>query len=193
MSHPPGAREPQRSLRHTSAVSPKTVRKAVEENHDDNMFSPTSAAALALSTLHHFGAQRDKGDPSPAIRGTRLFNGGSTSNQMQVASAGHASSTWPRSSSPVQNYASHSFEYASTSYNTHDPGVPVSEPDRSHSSQKRPASWGHPAAHSYPTYYNQTDSNPPSARASPTLSNTEYYPDEHRNSYHNHVSFNDTG
>ena len=45
-------------------------------NSDDEMFSPTSAAALALSTLHHFGDQQR---PSAAsMKATRLFNASET-------------------------------------------------------------------------------------------------------------------
>lgn len=48
-------------------------------NSDDEMFSPTSAAALALSTLHHFGDQQR---PSVAsLKGTRLFNSSETQSQ----------------------------------------------------------------------------------------------------------------
>jgi hypothetical protein len=154
----------------------------VEENKED-MFSPTSAAALALSTLHHFGAQRDNRAPSSAIRGTRLFNSGSNN----TAAASGTSSSWSRSTSPSPNFPSHSFDYASVGYNVHDHSI-----DHSHSNPN----WGVPATNLQAAYpprfqYNQaqTDSNPSSTRASPTISNPEYYPDEqHSTTYHNHVS-----
>lgn len=44
------------------------------ENNDGEIFSPTSAAALALSTLHHFGADRDSRPSTGSLKGTRLFN-----------------------------------------------------------------------------------------------------------------------
>lgn len=51
-------------------------------NDGEEMFSPTSAAALALSTLHHFGAERDSRRPSAeSLKGTRLFNSGSSSKK----------------------------------------------------------------------------------------------------------------
>ena len=62
-------------------------------NNDAEMFSPTSAAALALSTLHHFGADRDNRRPSAPedLKGTRLFNGGEA----------RASSANPREQAPA--------------------------------------------------------------------------------------------
>ncbi|KAL3941948.1 MAG: hypothetical protein SGBAC_003776 [Bacillariaceae sp.] len=64
-----------RSLRAKTAMSPTTVRKALEDKSSNELFSPTSAAALALSSLHQFGAQRDN-RAAPAdteLKGTRLF------------------------------------------------------------------------------------------------------------------------
>jgi hypothetical protein len=69
-----------------TTLSPKRKGGAVKLNRNpnndgDEMFSPTSAAALALSTLHHFGADRGSQRPSAeALKGTRLFNSGSKSS-----------------------------------------------------------------------------------------------------------------
>lgn len=61
-------------------------------NSDDEMFSPTSAAALALSTLHHFGDQQR---PSAAsMKGTRLFNA-SESQEPPTEMAPHSSQYYP--------------------------------------------------------------------------------------------------
>lgn len=57
----------------TTLASPR-IRQALDPNsREDELFSPTSAAALALSTLHHFGASRDNRRPS-TLKATRLFN-----------------------------------------------------------------------------------------------------------------------
>lgn len=52
---------------------------AANANTGGDLFSPTSAAAWALSTLHNFGAAapNDNGGPRPtadSLTGTRLFN-----------------------------------------------------------------------------------------------------------------------
>jgi hypothetical protein len=58
---------------------------------NDDIFSPTSAAALALSSLHHFGAdQRNNSANSRSLlslRGTRLFN--TTTNAPSSTSNGN--------------------------------------------------------------------------------------------------------
>ena len=48
-------------------------------NADGDMFSPTSAAALALSTLHQHGADRNKRPED--LKGTRLFIQGETKEE----------------------------------------------------------------------------------------------------------------
>ena len=51
-------------------------------NHDEReMFSPTSAAALALSTLHQHGADRNKRPED--LKGTRLFIQGETKEEKE--------------------------------------------------------------------------------------------------------------
>jgi hypothetical protein len=184
--HPADAPDQRRSLRQpsASAMSPSTVRKAVEENNnDEDLFSPTSAAALALSTLHHFGAQREKrGPPNSDLKGTRLFNT-CNGNHKDTATPKEGATYSYRSTSPSPpaSYPSagrgHPFEFSSQTYNNRDPSVNVNH-THSHAS-----TWGgvNPSS-AYPYTYAQTDSRSSSARASPT------YPDEQRSSYNHHVS-----
>lgn len=65
----------------STVTSPQSNKQAA---NDEDMFSPTSAAALALSTLHHFGADRGANQrphpPTSGLRGTRLFNTSSNTN-----------------------------------------------------------------------------------------------------------------
>jgi hypothetical protein len=183
--HPAEASEQRRSLRQPSAMSPTTVRKAVEDNkNDEDLFSPTSAAALALSTLHHFGAQREnRGPPDSDLKGTRLFNT-CNGNRKDTATTKDGVTYSYRSTSPAppSSYPSggrgHPFEFSSQTYNNRDPSVNVNQ-SHSHAS-----TWGgvNPSS-AYPYTFAQTDSRSSSARASPT------YPDELRSSYsHHHVS-----
>jgi hypothetical protein len=99
------------------------------------MFSPTSAAALALSTLHHFGADRDNRRPTSAMRGTRLFNN-SNSGPGYYPSPSYHQPHPP----PYQSYhPDHHSRYAGDHYDR----WPERNPSES-SSQPSPAPWGAP-------------------------------------------------
>ncbi len=77
----------------TTAESPKEKPTLNHNAHnEEEMFSPTSAAALALSTLHHFGDQQR---PSTAsLKATRLFNN-SESQEIPEKSPQYYSSPGP--------------------------------------------------------------------------------------------------
>jgi hypothetical protein len=192
--HPAEAPEQRRSLRQPSAMSPTTVRKAVEDsNNAEDLFSPTSAAALALSTLHHFGAQREnRGPPDSDLKGTRLFNTcTSNGNHKDTATTkeGVTYSYRSTSPSPPSSYPSagrghgHPFEFSSQTYNNRDPSVNVNHTHTHTHSHSHAPTWGgvNPSS-AYPYTFAQTDSRSSSARASPT------YPDEQHSSYSHHVS-----
>lgn len=182
ISHPQEAPEQRRSLRQTSAVSPTTVRKAVEDTKNAaDLFSPTSAAALALSTLHHFGAQRDsRTSPADAdLKGTRLFNKDSaattTTTTTTLSARETAADIAYRSTSPPSGGSGYPFELSSQSYNNQNPGA-INH--MHHTQHTHSVTWGgvNPNA-GYHYSYAQTGSRSSSARASPT------YPDEQHSTY----------
>ena len=187
MSQPAEAPEPVRSLRHSSSVSsPATARKRAAEGEDD-MFSPTSAAALALSSLHALGAQRDN-NRAQDMRGVQLFNSNTKSNTSNGATSAYSTSYRSTSPSPYAAAAAapHSYEQHS-SY-----GAPVA--DHTHPTWGAPPTShpGHPAYAHPPRYQPYNQAQQPeiansTARHSPTQ---DYpYPDEQQNSsYHNLVS-----
>lgn len=185
MSQPAEAPEPVRSLRHSSAVSsPATARKRAAEGEDD-MFSPTSAAALALSSLHSLGAQRDN-NRAQDLRGVQLFNSNPKSNTANGANKAYSTSYRSTSPSPYATAAPHSYEQHG-SY-----GAPVADHTRPTWGAPPSSHPGHPTYAQPPRYQPYNQAQQPeiansTARHSPTQDCP--YPDEqHNSSYHNHVS-----
>eukprot|EP00980_Cylindrotheca_fusiformis_P020587 scaffold7641_cov115-Cylindrotheca_fusiformis.AAC.33 len=207
ISHPSEASEQQqqqhqqqrRSLR--QSMSPTTVRKAVEDNKNADLFSPTSAAALALSTLHHFGAQRDSRATldETDIKGTRLFNSNGAvappappTNEPQVSLAYRSSSpssfAGTTSAPATAAAASGCYPFQSFPQNNYNNGADHLQHHHQQHHQQPPhsVSWGGAVnlasasgGYPYPSYA-QTDSRSSLARASPA------YPDEQHATY-NHL------
>ena len=65
---------------HSFKSPQRTLNMASADTTEEEMFSPTSAAALALSTLQHFGVDRDNNRRPEALSRTRLFNSSSRPN-----------------------------------------------------------------------------------------------------------------
>ena len=70
------------------------------DDDNDNMFSPTSAVALALSTLQHMGEPRER-----SLRATRLFTSTSNNNAHPATNHTHPwHANYPARHSPPPYY-----------------------------------------------------------------------------------------
>jgi hypothetical protein len=139
----------------STVTSPQSNKQAA---NDEDMFSPTSAAALALSTLHHFGADRGVNQrpqpPTSGLRGTRLFNTSSNTNSNgngPTAPSSYSSS--PPSAPagrgngchyyPPGRPLQHSYpRYTSNRWPELQPRGGIGNPEATPSSSSQPPPWG---------------------------------------------------
>lgn len=181
ISQPAEAPEKLRSLRPSSAVSsPATNRKRAADG-DDGMFSPTSAAAIALSSLHNFGAAREKSLASD-LTGVQLFN-----NNINISNGVTNAHAKYRGTSPVPyGAAPGSFETRNTF-----------APDTSVAAWGAPPPPGHPGRAAFMAaaqYQSYTQAQQPeianvTTRLSPTTAQElQYAEKQQRSQYLNHVS-----
>jgi len=138
----------------TSATSPVpnsnvTANNNTNNNNDNNggtgdLFSPTSAAAWALSTLHNFGAAApsDNGNgPRPTtdslqLTGTRLFNNNNNNNNntgvTTSADAVHSAADAVHSAPSGPNQINNAAGYGAGAHSQATPSVTWGQPQFKH-------------------------------------------------------------